>query len=104
MTNATNTNYAIEIANNAELAEVRLNAFIVKDEMEFVAVDIAMKRITPFASLSLTNDDIDYLFDGESIPKSTIYKSEDLYQTFLYSYIPERVDEFFGSLNTYAKS
>lgn len=103
MTNSNKT-YAIEIANNPELAELRFNAFIVEDEMEFTAVDIMMKRVKPFASLSLTNDEIDYLFGGTVPPsaRSTVVPADALYETF--DYIPERVDEFFGSLNTYAKS
>ncbi len=98
------TKYLLAIETNNERAEVRLNAYFPTQttSLNDCANEMLDGSFSPFASLSLSNDDVDYLIEEGEKPDQVLW-SGDFYDIFEGAYITERVEEFIGSLDHYAK-
>jgi hypothetical protein len=98
------TNYLLAIEPNAERAEVRINAYFPTqtESLAKCADEMLDGTFSPFASLSLSNDEVEDLFEEHENIDQVMW-SGDFYYHRQYVVIPERVDEFIGSLNHYAK-
>lgn len=95
------TNYTIEITDDLARAEVRINAYEVVGDYHNTCNKIIEGTVKPFASLSLSQDEYDDLFDEGENPNLMI-ESQNFFDNFEGRYIPESIDEFFGSLDHYA--
>ena len=100
----TNTNYLIAIHTYEDVAEVRLEAYFPAnvDSLHLSYNALEDLTIKPFASLGLTNDELADLFEDDA-NYNQIFWSADFDDHFDGYLIPERVEEFIGSLNYYAK-
>jgi hypothetical protein len=98
------TTYLLAIEKNDERAEVRLNAYFPTqtESLAKCADEMLDGTFSPFASLSLDNDDVDFLFEEDDDLEQVMW-SGDFYTHFEGAYITERVEEFLGSLDHYAK-
>lgn len=96
------TNYTIEITDDLARAEVRINAYKILGTHHNTVNKIAEGWAKPFASLSLSQDEHDDLFEEGENP-NLIIASQDFFDNFEGLHIPERVEEFFGSLDFYAE-
>lgn len=96
------TNYTIEITDDLARAEVRINAYEILGTHHKTVAKILEGWAKPFASLSLNEEDCDYLFEEGENP-NIILASQDFFDNFEGAYITERIQEFFGSLDFYAK-
>jgi hypothetical protein len=98
------TNYTIEITDDLARAEVRINAYLVLEDYHNTCNKIIEGFAKPFASLSLTNDEYDFMFEEGENPNQMMM-SQDFFDNFdfvPFSELP-RVEDFFGSLDTYAR-
>jgi hypothetical protein len=98
------TNYLLAIEQNTERAEVRINAYFPTqtESLSDCATEMLDGTFSPFASLSLSNDDVEFLFEEDEDPEQVMW-SGDFYTHFEGVITTERVEEFIGSLDTYAK-
>lgn len=98
------TNYTIEIDDDFARGEVRINAYEVIGDYHNTCNKIIEGFAKPFASLALSQDEYDWMFEEGENPNQMMM-SQDFFDNFNFVPFSElpRVEEFFGSLDTYAK-
>lgn len=98
------TNYVIEINDDFARGETRINAYEVLGTYTNTCDKIVEGWAKPFASIALSQDEYDWFFEEGENPNQLLM-SQDFYDKFdfvPFSEVP-RVEEFFGSLDHYAK-
>lgn len=96
------TNYTIEITDDLARAQTRINAYLTLGDYHNTCNKIIEGVAKPFASLALTQDEYDDLFDEGENPNLMI-ESQNFEDNFDGRYIPEQVEDFLGSLDHYAR-